>query len=653
MYRFLSSSIVSPKADYFRTMKKSLYGLDAEMTDFAVLLGGKAIEKEYRKGFDRGKLFTGNYWVDGGNKVFAHGPDGDTNLEGHENRRVIGARIFIDTDGQFEWKTDTMSNTMYGVYGEYPQSLVDDSVSADLEEAYKNNELIVTGRKYTTDSVPDNQFNTGFSMREHIEYEFNGEQYVRVLGDEVNSARTLSNGKTVEVSKPYWVKVEPIIWHIEDFRSQAVSDKILFAGVQFNDKEYSGNFESTTIFRFVRDCFKKEIIAERTYPKNLRSVSVKEEKEDKNEEVLMSEEKSKESVRKRNPYNFDFSATSATDIIKGAIESKVPVFLHGKPGEGKSARVKQFDPDCEIIYMINANYDSFVGKSALDPNTKEMFDVPPTWYTNVMEKCEKEPDKIHLVFFDELTNAPHSVQGMAFNVILNGEINGKWKFPDNVRFVAAGNELSDSMSSFGLSEPLYGRFAHVNINTTVDDWAKWAFTPDEEFERLDYIDEVPKTKIHPAIYAYITYKSYSGEDVLRTPYNGKTPNADPRKWELASRVLYKTGKPDMLKSLVGEELTADFMAFSQQQVITVEDVINNNYTDSDLSMNTAEQFATAVGLSSVDEEHFPVVRSFMEKVGPEPRAAFDSMWTHGDEKRLEKLAEVRLSESLKQGGKSL
>ena len=65
-------------------------------------------------------------------------------------------------------------------------------------------------------------------------------------------------------------------------------------------------------------------------------------------------------------------------------------------------------------------------------------------------------------------------------------------------------------------------------------------------------------------------------------------------------------------------------------------------------MNVAQKFATAVGLSSVDEEHFMVVRNFMKKVGAEPRAAFESMWAHGDEKRLEIIAEAQMADTLSQ-----
>ena len=363
------------------------------------------------------------------------------------------------------------------------------------------------------------------------------------------------------------------------------------------------------------------------------------------EEKKQIEENKAELEKQRNPYGFNFGQVSEEDIIKGSLMSNVSVFLHGRSSEGKSARVKQFDPDCEIIYLRNATPDSLNGKSVYNSETGEMIDVPPTWYKKICKKCEDESNKIHIIFFDEITNALPSIQGMAFNIILDGEINGIWKLPKNARIVAAGNDLNDSLAANTMAEPLFNRFAHVYINTTADSWLKWASTSNEEYERLDYKDQKPKMKIHPAIYSYVSYKSYSKKDVLRTPYNGEKPNADPRKWEMASKVLYATGKPEMLRSLVGEDLTKDFVEFCKQKVITVEDVINNNYNDSDLQMSVSEKFATAVGLSSVDENNLEVVREFVYKLGAEIGATFDSIWAHGDEIRLEKLAEIKLTKT--------
>ena len=621
----------------------SRYGTKCAITDFSILLGGYVSSNYYTSEGDTGKNRTGWWWAqsfDGNDAAFAADIYGYTNSY-YVYARGGGARPALPYSSIRSISSNSVIDAR-GIkeilYGEYPQTIVDENYSRELERAYNNGNLKTTGKNYTTDSVMELEVQTSFRARTHTEYEYNGAKYIRFVGDLNSAGKVLSDGRTIESGNAYWVRVEPITWLVDEKADIALSKKIIFSGVQFqNPMHYGDDFDETDISKFMNTVFAKEIVADRVYSQ-ITSV----------EQTQNLEEK--ESVKKQNPYDFNFDGVSEEDIIRGAVESNVSVFLHGKSSEGKSARVKQLDPDCEIIYMRNATPDSLNGKSVYNAATGEVIDVPPTWYQRVLEKCEAEPDKIHIIFFDELTNALPSIQGMAFNIVLDGEVNGKWKLPKNARIVAAGNDLNDSLAANQMAEPLFNRFAHVYIHTTVDSWLKWASTPKEKYERLDYKEEESETKIHPSVYAYIAYKSYSGHDVLRTPYTGDKPNADPRKWEMASKLLYKTKQPEMLRSLIGEDLTRDFAAFVKQQVISVKDVINHNYSNRDLEMDVSQRFATAVGLSSVDDEHFEIVRDFMKQIGAEPRAAFESMWAHGDEKRLERIAELQMADSLSQGG---
>lgn len=616
------------------------YGTKCAITDFAILLGGYVATGFYTNEGSSRKDRTGWWWTqtpedNNARVVFYDCSRFWINI----TKRIGGARPALP----YSAISSISSNVVRGksgvketIYGEYPQTIVDENFSNELEKSYNNGGLKVTGRVYTTDSASLSDYNKDFQPRTFTEYEYKGQKYIRFIGDSNGDGEVLPDGRTIQSGNVYWVKVEPITWLVDQNNSIALSKKILFSGVQFNkEQNYTGDFLRTNIKKFMDNFFAKEIETNNVYTNDLQ--------ED-------TESLSGKKIRKKNPYAFNFANVEEEEIIKGALESNVAVFLHGRSSEGKSARVKQFDPDCEILYMRNATPDSLNGKSVYNAETKEMFDIPPTWYKRLVEKCSKEPDKIHILFFDELTNALPSIQGMAFNIILDGEVNGIWKLPQNARIVAAGNDLKDSLAANQMAEPLFNRFAHVYIYTTIDSWLRWASTPKEKYERLTLKKEEPQAKIHPAIYAYVAYKSYSGEDVLRTPYTGDKPNADPRKWEMASKFLYATNQPAMLRALIGNELTTDFIAFVRQQVITVEDVIEGNYTNDDFEMDIAQKFATAVGLSSVDDEHFEVVREFMKKIGAEPKAAFESMWTHGDKERLERLAELQLADSLSQGG---
>ena len=533
---------------------------------------------------------------------------------GHVDARSFGARLALSYSSISMVSLNEVigKNEILEVeYGEYPQTVVSEDFSRILEMAfanmpYSNNEMKTTGKSYTTDSTRSYDQEISFEARTHTEYEYNGKKYIRFVGDPNCDGAVLSDGRMVEKNKPYWVDVEPIKWLIDETSDIALSKKILFSGVQFKNRgRYTGNFSKTDIKEFMDEYFAKDII-----PSNVKEMTQKQEK--------------------RNPYGFDFSKASEEDIIKGAIESNISVFLHGPSSEGKSARVKQIDPDCIIIYLRNATPESLNGKSVYNSEKGEMIDIKPSWLKKLEEKCQNKPNKLHIVFFDEITNALPSIQGIAFNIVLDKEVNGIWKLPENARIVAAGNEMKDSLSANQLAEPLFNRFAHVYIKTTLDNWLKWA----------------SENNIHPAIYSYIAYKK--GE-TLRSKYDGEKPNADPRKWEMASNMLYKTERPEMLRSLVGEDITREFIRFCNQRVITLEDVLNDNYTDEDIeSLNTSERYATVMTLSQVDEDNLDKVIKFVTKLGNELTKVFYSLWAHGDEIRLERIMEANLA-SIQEG----
>ena len=510
-------------------------------------------------------------------------------------------------------------------YGEYPQNAADSRMQNILESEY-NKGMNETGRSYTFNSVKYNDCYTAFKPVTYEEYEYQGKKYIRIKANSEfgDSKFMLSNGVRYKNGDYVWVEVSPVKWLIDDKAGILISKKGLVSGIRFLDvrTNYKGDFDKTEMKEYLDKYMLRDLTQTLTFNRVQNTTS---------EEKEMFEEEQKQAEIIRNPYGLKFGQVSEEEIIRGAIESGVAVFLHGPSSEGKSARVKQIDPTCEIIYLRNATPDSLNGKSVYNATTGEMMDVPPTWLKKLQEKCEKEPDRLHVVFFDEITNALPSIQGIAFNIVLDREVNGIWKLPENARIVAAGNDMKDSLAANQLAEPLFNRFAHVYIKTTTEGWLKWA----------------SEHNIHPAIYSYIAYKN--GE-TLRSKYDGEKPNADPRKWEMASKMLYATGSPEMLRALVGEDITREFVEFCKQQVITLDDVINRNYTDRDIqALNTAERYATTMGLTQVDDDNLEKVRGFVTGLGAEFEAIFDALWTHSDESRFERLAEAKLAE-MPEGG---
>ena len=617
------------------------YGVKAIQTDFSILLGSHDADLKH----------YGYYWL----KDLTDDRVAVVNYSGSlrhpvDNVKSIAARIVLPINDDIENYIKEKGKLLFCghsdpsngplvypliveevEYGFYPQMAVSEELQEKLEEKYKASNLEVSHNSYTVDKNDCLTKDKAFSPLAIPEYIYDNKYYVRVMNRSWSFA-TLNDGRKVKNGDFVWLEVSPVKWLVDKASNLLISEYLLFSNISYsyakNDKD---NFEKTGIKWYLDNIWSKEL----TQIFQINQVKP------------IIDKKFKKLQKEPNPYNFDFSKVSEEDIIKGAIQSNVAVFLHGRSSDGKSSRVKQLDPDCIIIYLRNATPDSLNGKSVYNASTGEMLDVPPTWYKKLQEKCEKEPNKLHIVFFDELTNALPSIQGMAFNIILDGEVNGIWKLPENARIVAAGNDLDDSLAANEMAEPLFNRFAHVYIDTTVDDWLDWAMTPDKNYEALDYQRQENSFKIHPAIYAYIAYNEAISKYVLRTRYDGKKPNADPRKWEMASKVLYKTGKPEMLRALIGEDLTRDFIAFCTQKVLSIEDVLNENYSEEDLKMDTSKKYITIVNLSLVDEENVEVIRDFVAKLGKELLATFYLLWTHGDETRLEKIAELKSEKTLK------
>src|SRR5699024_7304046 len=71
----------------------------------------------------------------------------------------------------------------------------------------------------------------------------------------------------------------------------------------------------------------------------------------------------KEKLRKQHPYGCNIDGVSEEDRIREEVESGVAVYHHELSGDGKRARVKEYDKDAEIIYLHNATPNAIIGKS--------------------------------------------------------------------------------------------------------------------------------------------------------------------------------------------------------------------------------------------------------------------------------------------------
>lgn len=569
------------------------YGLQCFSSDLSRIMGNQYDGQGY-----------GTYCINGTNTTNSKkegiryiGSDGKVSTI-YSRGSQMGVRICISFDDIEDFDLENV----YDLNIEYPLTAISGMVGKTIDRLFneKSKLIIKTGRSHEIDG------------NSYDEYEVFGIRFIKM--ENKTDSKVLSDGTSTERNKEVYLQVEKIPFIVDEDAKVIYSTSILFS-TNFANK---GKDYTSELVKILNGNFLK---------------SINDELEHKEPCIFFDEP---EETRK-NRYGFDFSDLTEEEIVEICINSNIAVFLHGKTGTGKTERMLTLDRDLELIDFGCTSSDGFTGIVAKDFNSKELFLYEPYWYKNLCKKCKEAPDKLHILFLEELTNAKSDIQKVAFEVTLNKTLTNsgfRLKLPENAVVCAAGNEASESRSANAMSEPLFGRFAHVYIDTDSEEWLKWALKRKKAGKELLYKKQEEIDTIHPAIVDFIRV---NGDNVLRTQYNGVTPNADPRKWALASKALYKSNNPNVLRAFVGEEVTKSFIEFCKMNLITIDDVLNDRCKVESISFDPSLRWYTTMCLSTVDDENVDKVRQFVSGLGKEFLAVFDYEWSKGNDARIMKL----------------
>jgi hypothetical protein len=151
-----------------------------------------------------------------------------------------------------------------------------------------------------------------------------------------------------------------------------------------------------------------------------------------------------------------------------------------------------------------------------------------------------------VLFLDEMNSAAPSIQAAAYQLILNRRI-GKYKLPDNVVVIAAGNRESDKGVTYRMPAPLANRFVHLEMRVDLAAWETWAVN----------------NKIHKDVVGYVGFAKQDLYDF--DPRSSSRSFATPRSWSFVSDLLKDDDIDDqtlttLIAGAVGEGLAIKFMA---------------------------------------------------------------------------------------------
>lgn len=241
------------------------------------------------------------------------------------------------------------------------------------------------------------------------------------------------------------------------------------------------------------------------------------------------------------------TSTQARKSILTAFKAKRPIFLWGPPGIGKSELVEGITTELGG-YMIDLRLGQMEptdirGIPYFNKDKGVMDWAPPV---ELPDEDTASQYPVVVLFLDELNSAPASVQAAAYQLILNRRI-GKYRLPDNVVMVAAGNRESDKGVTYRMPTPLANRFVHQEMKVDFASWQEWAVM----------------NKIHKDVVGYL---SFAKQDLY--DFDAKSASrafATPRSWSFVSQLLSDEATDDdtltnLIAGTVGEGLAVKFMA---------------------------------------------------------------------------------------------
>ena len=177
-----------------------------------------------------------------------------------------------------------------------------------------------------------------------------------------------------------------------------------------------------------------------------------------------------------------------------------------------------------------------------EPNGEFGKLYPPQWYITLKRKCEEEPDRMHILFIDELTNVKDNIKSLVWDIIEARRVNGneEWILTDNCAIVAAENRPEESTAvvidynGTVLPESLHRRFDfHIEIEFDIREWQNWALEVNKKTGNLN---------IHPIVLSFCLANQDKVMFSNLNPEKITEPIHDPRRWEKLSKAIYMAEK---------------------------------------------------------------------------------------------------------------
>ena len=258
----------------------------------------------------------------------------------------------------------------------------------------------------------------------------------------------------------------------------------------------------------------------------------------------------------------------ATAYHSGLLATIPSVALWGPMGVGKSSAVKEIarslseQVDRKVlvtdIRLLNFSPVDLRGIPVADEQREFAVWLKPRIF-DLPEDC------LNILFLDEISAAPQSMQAAAYQIALDKAI-GEHKLPENCIVICAGNRTTDRSVAFRMPKALASRLMHFEVRPDFESWYLWAVEQGLDSRVIGYL-----------AFDNSRLNMEAGVEELAFP--------TPRSWEFVSRLLQTTGKTPqqlhvLLSGCIGVSAAGEFEAWCRiyDRLPRTADILSGRHT---------------------------------------------------------------------------
>lgn len=259
------------------------------------------------------------------------------------------------------------------------------------------------------------------------------------------------------------------------------------------------------------------------------------------------------------------------NLIKNNVSfKKFPsVMLWGAPGVGKSQGVRQVGKKIEEktgkrVVITDVRLLLFNPVDLRGIPTSNVEKTLAVWLKPKIFQMDESEDVVNVLFLDEISAAPQSVQASAYQITLDRTV-GEHTLPENCIVIAAGNRVTDRSVAYNMPKALANRLCHMEIVSDHKSWHNWAVKNGVNKMVLGYIGNNPNM--------LMDFESSCDELSFPTP----------RSWEMVSNILNYASDSvieafPLISGCIGEANAYRFMEWCEvySQIPSIEEIFNGD-----------------------------------------------------------------------------